>query len=102
MTIMILLSVVLAFLIHESGHFLTALCFGHKLTFRRQGIRYIWDMPEDTPKRQKLIALSGFGAEIVFAPLLYFAGLWAYPLVVVGHLAGYSFYAGDYSDFRWL
>jgi len=98
----LLLSVVLAFLIHESAHYLTARLCGHKLVFRRQGIRYIWDMPEDIPKRQKLIALSGFGAEIVFAPLLYFVGLWAYPFVVVGHLVGYRFYAGDYSDFRWL
>jgi len=98
----LLLSIVLAFLIHELSHLLTARCLGHHLTFRRQGIRYIWDMPDDTKQHQRLIALSGFGAEIVFAPLLYFVGLWAYPFVVVGHLVGYRFYAGDYSDFRWL
>ena len=98
----LIMSVAFAFAIHETAHYLTARYFGHKLTFRRQGIRYIWDMPEDTPQHQKLIALSGFGAEIVLAPLLYFVGLWAYPLVVVGHLAAYSFYAGDYSDFKWL
>ena len=97
----ILLSVVLAGLIHELGHYLTALTFGHHLVFRRQGFRFIWDMPEDTEAHQRLIALSGFGAEIVFAPLLYFAGLTLYPWVVAVHLMAYPFYAGDYNDFGW-
>ena len=51
----ILLSVAIAGLIHELGHYLTALTFGHHLVFRRQGFRLIWDMPEDTPKHQRLI-----------------------------------------------
>ena len=97
----ILLSVAIAGLIHELGHYLTALTFGHHLVFRRQGFRFIWDMPEDTPKHQRLIALSGFGVEIVFAPLLYLAGLWLYPWVVAVHLMAYPFYAGDYNDFGW-
>ena len=63
--------------------------------------RFIWDMPEDTPKHQRLIALSGFGAEILTVPLLYFAGLWLYPWVVAVHLMAYPFYAGDYNDFGW-
>ena len=100
--LMIFLSISLAFLIHETTHYLTALALGHHLTFRRQGLRYIWDMPEDTTAHQRLIALSGFGADILVAPLLYLAGLWAYPFVVVGHLVGYRFYAGEYSDFKWL
>ena len=95
-----ILSVILAGLIHELGHYLTALTFGHHLVFRRQGLRYIWDMPNDTPQHQRLIALSGFGAEIVFAPLLYFAGLWLYPWVVAVHLMAYPFYAGEANDFR--
>ena len=95
-------AVMAAFLIHEAAHYLTARLYGHKLVFRRQGIRYVWDMPEDTPVRQRLIALSGFGAEILAVPIFYCAGLWAYPYVAVVHLAAYSFYAGDYSDFRWL
>ena len=98
----LILSVAIAGLIHEMGHYLTALTFGHHLVFRRQGFRFIWDMPEDTPKHQRLIALSGFGAEIVFAPLLCFVGLWVYPFVVVGHLVAYRFYAGEYSDWKWL
>ena len=97
----LILSIVLAGLIHELGHYLAALTFGHHLVFRRQGFRFIWDMPEDTPKHQRLIALSGFGVEILFSPLLYLAGLWLYPWVVAVHLAAYPFYAGDYNDFGW-
>ena len=97
----ILLSVVLAGLIHELGHYLVALTFGHHLVFRRQGFRLIWDMPNDTPQHQRLIALSGFGTEILFAPLLYFAGLSLFPIVVSAHLLAYPFYAGDYNDFGW-
>ena len=63
--------------------------------------RFTLDMPNDTTQHQRLIALSGFGAEILFAPLLYLAGLWLYPLVVAAHLCAYPFYAGDYNDFRW-
>ena len=98
----ILLSVVLAPLIHELGHYLTALTFGHHLVFRRQGFRFIWDMPEDTEAHQRLIALSGFGVEILFAPLLYLAGLWLYPWVVVVHLMAYPFYAGEANDWKWV
>jgi hypothetical protein len=97
----LILSVIFAGLIHELGHYLTARFLGHNITFRRQGFRFIWDMPEDTPQHQRLIALSGFGAEIVFAPLLYLAGLGLYPWVVVVHLMAYPFYAGDYNDFGW-
>ena len=48
-----------------------------------------------------IIALSGFGVEILTAPLLYLAGLWLYPWVVAAHLMAYPFYAGDYNDFKW-
>jgi len=75
---------------------------GHTLEFRRQGIRFLWDMPDDTEAHQRLIALSGFGAEILAAPLLYLAGLTLYPWVVVAHLIAYPFYAGGSSDFQWL
>ena len=98
----LILSVVFAGLIHELGHYLTALTFGHHLVFRRQGFRLIWDMPEDTEAHQRLIALSGFGAEILTVPLLYLAGLWLYPWVVAVHLMAYPFYAGGSSDFQWL
>ena len=97
-----LLSLLLAFLIHETAHYLTALALGHHLTFRRQGLRYIWDMPEDTKQHQRLIALSGFGAEVLAVPLLYLVGLTAYPYVMAVHLVAYKFYAGEYNDFKWL
>ena len=97
-----ILSVVLAVIIHELGHYLAAMFLGHTLEFRRQGFRFIWDMPNDTAQHQRLIALSGFGVEIVFATLLYLAGLTLYPWVVVAHLMAYPFYAGEYSDFKWL
>ena len=96
-----IVSLILAVIIHELGHYLTAMFLGHTLEFRRQGIRFVWDMPNDTPKHQRLIALSGFGAEILAAPLLYFAGLTLYPWVVVAHLMAYPFYAGECSDFQW-
>ena len=97
----LILSVAIAGLIHELGHYLTALTFGHHLVFRRQGVRFVWDMPSDTTQRQRIIALAGFGLELMFCPLLYFAGLTLYPWVVVAHLMAYPFYAGDYNDFRW-
>ena len=98
----LILSIVFAGLIHELGHYLTAMFLGHTLEFRRQGFRFVWDMPNDTPKHQRLIALSGFGVEILAAPLLYLAGLTLYPWVVVAHLMAYPFYAGEYSNFKWL
>ena len=97
----ILLSIAIAGLIHELGHYLTAMYLGHTLEFRRQGLRFIWDMPNDTEAHQRIIALSGFGAEILAEPLLYFAGLTTYPWVVLAHLMAYPFYAGDYNDFGW-
>lgn len=92
----------LAFLIHESAHYLTALAFGYRLKFRRQGLRYIWDMPDTDKWKQRCIALSGFGAEVLAVPLLYLVGLTAYPYVVAVHLVAYNFYAKEYSDFKWL
>jgi hypothetical protein len=96
-----MISLLLAVIIHELGHYLTAMFLGHTLEFRRQGFRFIWDMPNDTTQHQRLIALSGFGTEILFVPLLYLAGLWLYPWVVAVHLMAYPFYAGDYNDFGW-
>jgi len=98
----LILSVAIAGLIHELGHYLAALYYGHNLVFRRQGIRWIWDMPNDTTQHQRLIALSGFGLEVLFIPILFFAGLTLYPYVVILHLIAYSFYAGEANDFKWI
>ena len=97
-----ILSIVFAGLIHEMGHYLVALTFGHHLVFRRQGFRFIWDMPSDTPQHQRLMALSGFGLEVLFIPILFFAGLTLYPYVVILHLIAYPFYAGEANDFKWI
>ena len=97
-----MISLILAGLIHELAHYLAALYYGHNLVFRRQGIRFIWDMPNDTPKHQRLMALSGFGLEVLFIPILFFAGLTLYPYVVILHLIAYPFYAGEANDFKWI
>lgn len=105
-----LLSVVLAVIIHELGHFIIALGYGHFLRFefswgrlwRIPIPRYVWYMPEEFTDRQKRhVALGGFGAEILVAPILYFL-LPYYPLIAFLHLMAYPFYAGDSSDFQWL
>ena len=106
----ILLSVVLAGLIHELGHFIVALGYGNFLRFefswghlwRIPIPRYIWYMPEEFTDRQKRhVALSGFGTEFMVAPILYFL-LPYYPLIAFLHLTIYPFYAGSVSDFQWL
>ena len=105
-----ILSIVFAGLIHELGHFIIALGYGHFLRFefswghlwRIPIPRYIWYMPEEFTDRQKRhVALSGFGTEFMVAPILYFL-LPYYPLIAFLHLTIYPFYAGSVSDFQWL
>ena len=96
----IIFSVLLAGIIHESSHYLAAMYYGHRLVFRRSGFRFIWNMPNDTKAHQRIIALAGFGVEILSAPVIYFL-LPYYPVVAVLHLIVYPFYAGDYNDFGW-
>ena len=97
----IIFTVLLAGIIHESSHYLTAMYYGHRLVFRRSGLRFIWDMPSDTKAHQRLIALAGFGAEILSAPIIYFL-LPYYPVVAILHLIAYPFYSGDSNDFRFI
>ena len=106
----LILSIVFAGLIHELGHFIIALGYGHFLRFefswghlwRIPIPRYIWYMPEEFTDRQKRhVALSGFGTEFMVAPILYFL-LPYYPLIAFLHLTIYPFYAGSVSDFQWL
>ena len=99
----LILSVAIAGLIHEMGHYLTALTFGHHLVFRRQGFRFIWDMPETLTDRQKaIVAISGFVLEIVLAPFLYLAGLTLYPVISIAHFCLYPLYSGEADDFKWI
>ena len=106
----LILSVIFAGLIHEMGHFIIALGYGHFLRFefswghllRVPVPRYVWYMPEELSVQAKRhVALSGFGAEFLVAPILYFL-LPYYPLVAFLHLMAYPFYAGSVSDFQWL
>lgn len=103
-------AVMAAFFIHEAGHFFAALYFGHMLRFRfgwgKLGEipipRGIWYMPSDTEAHRRIIAIAGFGAELLSAPLLYLIGLTPYPLIAVVHLLVYPLYADGVSDFRWF
>lgn len=94
-------SVIVAGIIHELGHYLMALRYGHRLTFKRHGIRFIWEMPYAMPSVQRWIALAGFGAELLSALLIGWL-VPIYTVVVVLHLTAYRFYAGEYNDFNWL
>ena len=108
------LAVVAAGLIHEGGHAITALFFGHKIDFRLEWgklwkipvPRGLWDMPEIERYKQRIIAMSGFGAEFLAAPIFYVAApttfALAYPVVALAHFVFYRFYAGEASDFNWF
>lgn len=92
--------------VHESGHWLMAAITGNIIVFKRQGFRYIWKMPVTaTADERKLIAISGFGVELllgaVFVHLSYTYGM-AYIVFVALHFISYPFYAGEYNDFKYL
>lgn len=104
--------ILLACLTHELGHYLTARLFKARLTFRFSWgklfgkipvPRFTWDMPEGlTDRQKKIVALSGFGLELLAAPLLFAAGIEIYTEVALAHLALYPLYAGEANDFKWL
>ncbi|GHV36398.1 hypothetical protein FACS1894187_10940 [Synergistales bacterium] len=110
---MIILAIVAAFLIHEGGHWVAAFCFGERLRFRfawgrldRIPVpRYVWKMPYLARWKQRVIALSGFGAEMLAALSFWVivdAFLKYYAAVALAHFIAYRFYAGEDSDFRWI
>ena len=100
-----LLGIALAYLLHEGGHCTAAFCFGHALKFRRTGLRFVWGMPDVEPWKQRIIALAGFGTELLAVPIFIVSvpelALW-YAVVAVLHFIAYPFYANEYNDFRWL
>jgi hypothetical protein len=102
-----------AFVIHEGGHYATALCFGARIKFQLLWKRLwkisiprgVWAMPDIARWKQCIIALAGFGTELLAVPVLFiFApgfAVW-YSVVAVAHFWAYPFYAGEDSDFRWV
>lgn len=109
-------AILLAGIIHEFGHFLSAKIFGETIKFRfSKGYipklkiiipRFIWEMPERlSSNKKKIVALAGFGLEflmiipmiLLFKPFGYF-----YLGASIFHLLSYKFYAGENSDFQWL
>ena len=105
--------VFMAMVLHEGGHYLAALFFGHKINFRfAWGFlwkipipRGVWTMPQIERQKQRIIALAGFGMEFAFIPIFYLFvpefGAW-YAVVAVIHAVMYRFYADEASDFNWI
>lgn len=105
-----LIAVPLCMIVHELGHFLTAMWFGYRIKFRLAfgnlfGLpipRGIWDMPDGASGQERIkIALAGFGFEMLIA-LLIFPFFWQMAAVAVIHFLLYRWYAGEDSDFKWL
>jgi hypothetical protein len=62
-------------------------------------------MPDIESWKQKVIALSGFGAEFWAALLIWSLGgefRVHYAAVALLHFAAYPYYAGEESDFKWI
>ena len=104
------ISLALAGVIHELGHFIVALGYGYFIQFefnwgKLGGIpvpRYTWYMPAGLPTAAKQhVALAGFSTEFLVAPILYFI-LPHYPVIALIHLILYPFYAGEMNDFQWI
>lgn len=115
----LVLAIVLALLIHEAGHYITARLFGEKLKFEFNVaklklkhlppipiLRFTMDIPEAFTKTQhKICALSGFGLELLVTALLFIFVNDTYLLrnyyisVTVLHLILYPKYAGESNDF---
>ena len=103
----IVISLILCFLTHEGGHFLAALCFGHRIRFRFAWgqfyvPRYIWYMPRMERWKQRIVAAAGFGTELTISLILGDMGFHPMLLCACAHLLAYPFYSGTASDFKWF
>ena len=107
------LALFVAFLVHESSHYLAARLFSKRLNFRFSWgrlwkipvPRYVWTMPYMERWKQRVVALAGFGVELLGSTAaMLFDGDFAfwYVVVVFAHLFLYKFYAGEDSDFKWV
>ena len=67
-----------ALCVHELGHYLVSGC---KLKFRREGLRFVWDMPEDADDQAKVrIAKAGFGAQFLVS-YLFLIAVYLFPML---------------------
>jgi len=114
----VLLSGIVAMVVHEGGHSFMARLYKRKLHFKLKFgklfktipvPRGVWQMPFDiSRKAQRNIAMAGFGTEFLVAaifviiPYTRVTILPYYGLVALLHLVLYKFYAGNDSDFRWF
>lgn len=114
---------VVAFLIHEAGHYITALMCGHKARIGTCELK-VWGLSlrqlltvvegEMTDTAQRAFAIGGFAFEFVWATIAvalaaYFGGRWAMyaPMQVAvstAHLVAYPFYnkGNPHNDFNRL
>jgi hypothetical protein len=101
-----LVCVLLCGAVHEAGHWIVARLMGYSIQFRRSGFRFIWNMPvEATPRQKRIIAISGFGLELLAViPVIALNPNYGllYQMVADAHFIAYTFYAGDYNDFQFL
>ena len=102
------LSVGLIPLVHELGHWLAALAFGSRLSFKFEWgrwyvPRWTWRWPDLVSSdwmsgrtKLKLVCLAGFGVELALIPFM----PWPYQVAAILHFWAYPFYAGEKSDWK--
>lgn len=117
----------LAMVLHEGGHWLAARAFGKTITFTwgwkpftlklfgkelaLKVFRGTWEMPMDlTATQKKIVAIAGFGTEILASVVMAAVVLFGTPMVfgliysavVLAHVLLYNRYAGEANDFKWF
>lgn len=109
----IVIAIFLACIVHEAGHYFTALFYGRRIKFSFSFSmlfntipipRFIWYMPDDlTDSQKRMVAMNGFLVEflsVIVLTLIF--SFTEYLFVFVLHIFLYKYYAGENSDFRWL
>jgi len=107
--------IILAGLVHEAGHWITAVLLGTSIKFEMFSSklgpitipRLVWDMPDIKEWKQRFIAQSGFVVEFILIPFVYVfipnIAIW-YTLATIFHFMTYPWYSADkaYTDFQWF